>query len=81
MWFPNRSDTNPAVQLQKQASRLKFWTLVEEELYYRSSKNKSADQLRSYWEAYLRLCFRLGRLLVFPCSGSFYAFDHLTLVK
>ena len=54
---------------------------VEEELYYpssenkgadqlRSSENKGADQLRSYCEADLRLCFRLGRLLVFPCGGS-----------
>ena len=26
MWFPNRSDTNQAVQLQKQARSLKFWS-------------------------------------------------------
>ena len=25
MWFPNRSDTNQPVQLQKQARSLKFW--------------------------------------------------------
>ena len=25
MWFPNRSDTNQAVQSQKQARSLKFW--------------------------------------------------------
>ena len=37
-------------------------------MYYPSSENKGADQLRSYGEADLRLCFRLGRLLVFPCS-------------
>ena len=70
MWFPNRSDTNRPVQLQKQARSLKFWTLVEEELYYPSSENKGADQLRSYREADLRLCFRLCRLLVFPRGGS-----------
>ena len=40
-------------------------------LYYPSSENKGADQLRSYCEADLRLCFRLCRLLVFPCGGSF----------
>ena len=44
-------------------------------MYYPSSENKGADQLRSYCEAYceadLRLCFRLGRLLVFPCGGSY----------
>ena len=26
MWFPNRSDTNRPVQLQKQARSLKFWS-------------------------------------------------------
>ena len=66
MWFPNRSDTNQAAQSQKRARILKFWILVEEELYYPSSENKGADQLRGYREADLRLCFRLCRLLVFP---------------
>ena len=33
-------------------------------MYYPSSENKGADQLRSYCEADLRLCFRLCRLLV-----------------
>ena len=40
-------------------------------MYYPSSENKGADQLRSYCEADLRLCFRLCRLLVFPWGGSF----------
>ena len=71
MWFPNRSDTNRAVQLQKQARSLKFWSKVEEEMYYPSSENKGADQLRGYCEADLRLCFCLCRLLVFPWGGSF----------
>ena len=66
MWFPNRSDINRSVQSQKRARSLKFWSEVEEELYYPSSENKGADQLRGYREADLRLCFRLGRLLVFP---------------
>ena len=26
MWFPNRSDTNRPVQLQKQARSLKYWS-------------------------------------------------------
>ena len=26
MWFPNRSDINRPVQLQKQARRMKFWS-------------------------------------------------------
>ena len=71
MWFPNRFDTNRAVQLQKQARSLKFLGYVEEELYYLSSENKGADQLRGYREADLHLCFRLCRLLVFPCGGSY----------
>ena len=69
MWFPNRSDTNRPVQAQKRARSLKF--RIEEELYYLSSKNKGTHQLRGYREADLRLCFRLCRLLVFPCGGSF----------
>ena len=39
-------------------------------MYYPSSENKGADQLRSYCEADLHLCFRLGRLLVLPGGGS-----------
>ena len=72
MWFPNRSDTNQAVQSQKQARSLKFWIYKVEELYYPCSENKGANlQLRSYREADLRLCFRLCRLLVFSCGGSY----------
>ena len=71
MWFPNRSDTNRPVQLQKQARSLKCLSYVEEELFYPSSENKGADQLRGYREADLRLCFRLCRLLVFPWVGSY----------
>ena len=71
MWFPNRSDTNRPVQLQKQAGSLKFWIYLEEGLYYPSSENKGADQLRGHREADLRLCFRICRLLVFPWGGSF----------
>ena len=65
MWFPNRSDTNQAVQSQKQARSLKFRFKEEQELYSPSSESKGADQLRGYREADLRLCFRLCRLLVF----------------
>ena len=72
MWFPNRSDTNWPVQAQKRARSLKFRIEVEEELYYLSSENKGADQLRGYREADLRLCFRLCRLLVFPWEAHFF---------
>ena len=34
-------------------------------MYYLCSENKGSDQLRSYCEADLHLCFRLCRLLVF----------------
>ena len=68
--FPTRSDTNRTVQLQKQARSLKFWLYVEEELYYPSSENKGADQLRSYCEADLRLCFRIGNDPVVYRRGS-----------
>ena len=63
MWFPNRSDTNQAVQSQKQARGLKFRIEKEEEVYYSCSENKGADQLHCYREADLRLCFRICRLL------------------
>ena len=39
-------------------------------MYYPCSDNKGADQLRSYREAGLRLCFRIRRLLVFSLDGS-----------
>ena len=70
MWFPNRFDTNQAVQALKRARGLKFWIKVEEGLYYPFSENKGADQVRGCREAGLRLCFRIYRLLVFPCGGS-----------
>ena len=66
MWFANRSDTNWAVEAQKTARSLKFRIEEEEELYFPSSENKGADQLRGYREADLHLCFRLCRLLVAP---------------
>ena len=73
MWFPNRSNTNQAVQSQKQAGSLKFQTLEEEEVYYPCSENKGADQLRGYREADLSLCFRIGKNLVFSRCGSFHS--------
>ena len=69
--FPTRSDTNQPVQSQTQARSLRFWILEEEGLYYPCSENKGADQLRGYREAGLRLCFRICRLWVFSCGGSF----------
>ena len=50
MWFPNMSDTNWPVKLQRMVRSLKFLDLesMVEELYYPCSENKGADQLRSY---------------------------------
>ena len=56
----------PACTVTEDArSSLKFWILVEEELYYPNSENKGADQLCSYCTADLRLCFRTGKNLLF----------------
>ena len=66
MWFPIRSYTN-----QKQARSLKFWIQEEEDVYYPCSENKDADQLRSYCEADLCLCFRIGKTTIFSLHGSY----------
>ena len=79
MWVLNRSNINRPVQAQKRARSLKFWIKVEEGLYYPFSENKGADQLRGYREADLHLCFRICRLLVFPCGGSFHCHCLLTV--
>ena len=57
-------------QSQKQAIKLKFWIYKVKEMYYPCSENKGADQLRSYCEADLRLCFRIGKNPVFSWRGS-----------
>ena len=64
-WFPTRSDTNQAVQLQKMARGFKYLIKEEEGLYYLCSENKGADQLCGHREADLRLCFRIGKMLFF----------------
>ena len=65
-WFLTWSDINQAVQQQKMARGLQFWIKKVEGLYYLSSENKGADQLRGYLEADLHLCFRICKTLVFP---------------
>ena len=69
--LPTRSDTNWPVQLQEMARSLKFFIKKVEEMYYPCGENKGADQLRSYCEANLRLCFRIGHDPVFSRLGSF----------
>ena len=70
LWLTTWSDTNQAVKLQKMARGLKFQILKVEGLYYLCSENKGADQLRSYREADLRLCFRICKKPVFSGCGS-----------
>ena len=48
MWFPNRSNTNQAVQAQKMTRGWKFWIQKVEELCYLCRESKGADQLCSY---------------------------------
>ena len=50
------------MQIQKVARSLKFRIEEKEKLYYPISENKGTDQLRSYCEADLRLCFRTGKI-------------------
>ena len=63
--FPTMSDTNWPLQLQKIVRSLKFRVKEEEELHYPCSKNNGADQLRSCYEADLRLCFGIDKYPVF----------------
>ena len=50
---------------------LKFRIEEVEGLYYPFSENKGTDQLRSYPEADLRLCFRICKKPVFSRRGSY----------
>ena len=70
IWILTRSGTNQAVQLLEMARGLKFRIQEVEGLYYPSSENKGADQLRGDREADLRLCFRICKSLVFSRRGS-----------
>ena len=68
-----RSNTNQAVQLQKQGRGLELWISVEEELYYPSSENRGADQLSS------NCAFCLAYEIVsFLMSGSILHLAHFT---
>ena len=50
-------------------------------MYYLSSENKGADQLRSYCEADLRLCFRIiSKIPVFSWRGSNKLIDSFPFV-
>ena len=55
----------PACTSTEETWKLEISDLRKEGVYYLCRENKVADQLRSYCEADLRLCFRICRLLVF----------------
>ena len=63
--FQTKSDTNRAAHAQEIAKDWKVCIWKVEKLYYPCSENKGADQLRSYCEADLRLCFLIGKNLFF----------------
>ena len=50
-------------------------------MYYPSSENKGADQLRGYREADLRLCFRICKNPVFSRRASYYVIHELAQKK
>ena len=55
----------PGCTKHKMARGLKFRIQEVEGLCYQCSESKGADQLRSYREADLRLCFRICKKPVF----------------
>ena len=52
------------------ARGLKFRIYKVEGLYYLSSENKGADQLRGHCEADLRLCFRIYAKCLFSHDAT-----------
>ena len=78
MWFLNRSDTNQAVQSQKQTRSLKFWIKEEEEVYYPCSENKgdvNAKLICTFAFAYMQIVgFPMRRLKYFWLLHT----DHMT---
>ena len=74
---PTSSNINWPVQSQTQGGSLKFSDLRRREIVhsvYPCSENKGADQLCSYCEAALRLCFHIGKNPIFSCRGLFMSF-------
>ena len=66
MWFPNRPDTNRPVQSQKMAIETgNFGFRKKRNCSIRVAKTKALISF-AVTATDLHLCFRLGRLLVFP---------------
>ena len=60
----------PGCTVTEDGLRLKILDLESRGIVLSMQWKKGADQLPSNCEADLCLCFRLCRLLVFPCGGS-----------
>ena len=81
VWVPTRADTKPGYTVTEDGQRLEILDLESRGIVHPCCENKGADKLRSYCEADLRLCFRLCRLLVFLCDGSFMIYNIINTVK
>ena len=88
IWFPNRFDTNRAVQTQKMPARdWKFWILQVEELYIHEAKTKalisftvSAKLICTFVFAYAECWFspdaaHIMRFSIVEYSGTFSVSD------
>ena len=62
----------PGCTVTEDGKRLEILDLESRGIVLSCSENKGVDQLRGYCEADLRLCFRIGKLLVFSCGGSIF---------
>ena len=70
MWFLNKSDTNRAVQSQKQARSSKFWIYEKEEVYYPLAKTKALISFAVTAKLICVFRFHICRLFVFSRGGS-----------
>ena len=69
--FPTRSYTNRPVESQKKARSLKFQIKMKRDCTICVAKTKALNQLCSYCEADLHLCFRIVKNQFFSRCGSF----------
>ena len=87
---PEREKTNnlgsdqvrhkPSCTVTEDDRRLEILDLESKGFVLSVQRNKGADQLRSYFEADLRLSFCLCRLLVFPCGGSIIGLSNVVVL-
>ena len=62
-WVFDKVRQKPVCSATEDGYKLEIFE--REKLYCPCSENKGVDQLRSYCDADLRLCFRIGKNLVF----------------